>query len=95
MAIPWEGLHLHGWGFMSVTSVKTMREAVIDLRDLLAMEAHGRQGIVEVRVVDSVILWQLHGLLGPLLQILNLCVCVGTVCTASTAFSTDLLTCYC
>ena len=59
------------------------------------MEAHGSQGVVKICEVNSVILWQLHGLLGTLLQILNLCVYVGTVCIASAAFSTDLLPCYC
>ena len=64
-----------------------------DLGYLLAVEAHGRQGIVQISVVDSVLLRQLHRLLSPLLQILDLCVCQGAVCTR-VALSLGFLTCH-
>ena len=59
---------------------------VSDLGYLLAMEAHGRQGIMEIRVMDPVVLWQLHGLLGPLFQIMKFCIRHSTVCIAACSF---------
>lgn len=59
-------MQLCGQGCLYSTGVK-LEGKVSYLGYLLAMEAHGCQGIVQVCVVNPVVRWQLHGLLSPLL----------------------------